>query len=141
MPARPAFLPDDITLPRGDGGGGVFIGSKGILTYETYGNNPKVWPESLKERAEKAPKVTPRIAEATHEANWAAAAKGKAPASSPFDYAARLTEVMLLGIVALRAGQGKRIMYDGANMKVTNVPEANQWLTREYREGWTGVLG
>jgi hypothetical protein len=32
-------------------------------------------------------------------------------------------------------------VYDGANMKVTNVPEANQWLTREYREGWTGVLG
>jgi predicted dehydrogenase len=134
-------LRDEIPMPAADGGGGVFVGEKGYITYETYGNNPKVWPESLKERAEKAPKVTPRIAEASHEANWAAAAKGTVQASSPFDYAARLTEVMLLGIVALRAGQGKRIVYDGANMKVTNVPEANQWLTREYREGWTGVLG
>ena len=43
---------------------------------------------------------------------------------------------MLLGIVALRAGQNKRIEYDAANMSVTNVPEANQYLTREYRAGW-----
>jgi hypothetical protein len=43
---------------------------------------------------------------------------------------------MLLGIVALRAGQSKKILYDGAKMQVTNVPEANRWLTREYRQGW-----
>ena len=50
--------------------------------------------------------------------------------------AAKLTETMLLGIVALRAGQSKKILYDGAKMQVTNVPEANRWLTREYRQGW-----
>jgi hypothetical protein len=55
---------------------------------------------------------------------------------SPFDYAARLTETMLLGIVALRTGQGKKILYDPADMKITNVPEANQYLTRAYRPGW-----
>jgi hypothetical protein len=43
---------------------------------------------------------------------------------------------MLLGIVALRAGQSKKILYDGAKMQVTNVPEANRWLSREYRQGW-----
>jgi hypothetical protein len=68
--------------------------------------------------------------------NWAKACKGEAKASCPFDYAAPLTEVMLLGIVALRAGQNKRIEYDAANMTITNAPEANQWLTREYRSGW-----
>ena len=41
---------------------------------------------------------------------------------------------MLLGIVALRAG--KRISYDGANMRITNVPQANDYLKREYRQGW-----
>ena len=66
--------------------------------------------------------------------NWADAAKGKAEASSPFSYAAELTEIMLLGVVALRAG--KKILYDPANMRVTNVPEANQYLQREYRKGW-----
>ena len=64
------------------------------------------------------------------------ACKGEAEAASPFEYAARLTEVMLLGIVALRAGQGRKILYDADRMEVTNVPEANQYLTREYRTGW-----
>jgi hypothetical protein len=66
--------------------------------------------------------------------NWVDAAKGKTEASCPFDYAARLTEVMLLGIVALRTG--RKIEYDGANMRVTNIPWANQFLSREYRTGW-----
>jgi hypothetical protein len=66
--------------------------------------------------------------------NWVDAAKGKAEASCPFEYAARLTEVMLLGIVALRAG--RKIYYDGANMRVTNVAQANDYLRREYRQGW-----
>ena len=64
------------------------------------------------------------------------ACKGEGTASSSFDYAAKLTETMLLGIVALRAGQSKKILYDGAKMQVTNVPEANRWLTRDYRQGW-----
>ena len=135
MPPRPPFLPDDVTLPRGDGGGGVFIGSKGILTYETYGNNPKVYPEPVSRAADKVPRTFPRI-EVPHEVNFAQACKGEAKASSPFDYAAALTEVMLLGIVTLRAGQGKKVLYDAANMQFTNAPDANQYLTREYRSGW-----
>ena len=72
-----------------------------------------------------------------HEMNWVKACKGEAKATSPFDYAAPLTEVMLLGIVALRAGQGRKIFYDAEKMEITNVPDANQYLTREYRAGWT----
>ena len=63
--------------------------------------------------------------------NWADAAKGKTALSTlscPFEYAARLTEVMLLGVVALRAG--RRIEYDGANMRVTNLQAANDYLSR-----------
>ena len=56
------------------------------------------------------------------------------PASSPFEYAAKLTEVMLLGVVALRAG--RKIEYDGAAMRVTNVPAANEFLQRTPRTGW-----
>jgi hypothetical protein len=135
MPPRPPFLPDDVTLPRGDGGGGVFVGSKGILTYETYGNNPKIYPESVAKEAEGVPKTLPRI-EVPHEVNFAQACKGEATASAPFDYSAALTETMLLGIVALRAGQGTKLFYDAANMRFTNAPDANRYLTREYRAGW-----
>jgi predicted dehydrogenase len=135
MPPRPPFLPEDVALSRGDGGGGVFIGEKGILTYETYGHNPTVYPSSLAASVAAVPQSIPRIT-ATHEMNWVEACKGKTTASSPFEYAAPLTEVMLLGVVALRAGPGRKVLYDGANMQVTNIPEVNQYLRREYRAGW-----
>jgi len=69
--------------------------------------------------------------------NFAQACKGEAKPSAPFEYSSLLTETMLLGIAALRAGQGKKVLYDGSNMKFTNAPEADQYLTREYRSGWT----
>jgi predicted dehydrogenase len=133
LPPRPAMLPDDVTL-NGDGGG-IFIGTKGILLYDTYGTNPRIFPASLMTEAELVPKTITRIT-TSHEQNWFDACKGKGTASSPFEYAAPLTEVMLLGLVALRAGQGKKIYYDADAMRVTNVPEANAFLTREYRAGW-----
>ena len=135
LPPRPPFFPDSEPLPIGAGGGGVFIGERGILTYEVYGRNPKVYPASLAAEAEHVPKTTPRI-EGKHELNWARACKGESSVSSPFEYSAMLTEIMLLGLVALRAGQGKKILYDAASMAITNVPDANQYLTRTYRAGW-----
>ena len=139
LPPRPPFLPDDMTLPRGDGGGGVFIGDKGILTYETYGRNPRLYPESLNADAERVPKTIERIEGERHEVNFARACKGEVQASSPFDYAAGLTETMLLGVAALRAAgpNGKRILYDAASMSFTNATDGNRFLTREYRAGWS----
>lgn len=134
LPPRPSFLPDDIKL--NPDGGGIFIGSKGVLVYDTYGNNPRVYPASLAEQADRVPQTLVRVT-TSHEMNWADACKGKGTASTPFSYAAPLTEVMLLGLVALRAGQGRRILYDGEAMRVTNAPEANAFLTREYRAGWS----
>jgi hypothetical protein len=134
LPPRPALLPDDVTVPRD--GGGVFVGERGILTYETYGSNPRVYPASLAAEAERVPRTLPRIEE-SHEMNWVRACKGEGETSSPFAYAAPLTEVMLLPIVALRMGQGVKLTYDPAAMRVTNLPEANRWLTREYRAGWS----
>jgi hypothetical protein len=69
--------------------------------------------------------------------NWVDAAKDKTEASCPFEYASRLTEVMLLGVVALKAG--RKIEYDAANMRVTNVAAANQYLQREPRAGWSSL--
>jgi hypothetical protein len=69
--------------------------------------------------------------------NWVNAIKNKTQAICPFEYAAPLTETMLLGIVALRAGQGRKIVYDGERMAIPNAREAEQYLRREYRAGWT----
>lgn len=82
MPPRPPFIPDGTPLALGDGGGGVFIGEKGIITYETYGNNPTVYPESVAEAAARVPKSVARV-DVAHETNWAQACKGQGQASSP----------------------------------------------------------
>jgi predicted dehydrogenase len=116
-------------------GGALLIGSKGKLMHETYGRNPRLLPDSLHASFGKPAERLPRIPNENHQMNWVDAAKGKTPTSCPFEYAAKLTEVMLLGVVALRAG--KRIEYDAANMRVTNVPAANQYLEREARAGWS----
>jgi hypothetical protein len=126
-------LPDEVTL-RSEGGV-IFSGEKGILLHDTYGSNPRLFPVGLAEEAALVPKTYERIPW-SHEMNWVKAIKGEAKASSPLEYAAGLTETMLLGIVALRTGQGRKIIYDGQRMSVTNIPEANQYLTREYRAGW-----
>jgi len=133
FPRRPDALPDDIPLTSE--GGVIFVGEKGVLMNDTYGANPRLYPVSLLESALAVPQHYPRITW-SHELNWAKACKGQAQASSPIDYAAQLTETMLLGIVALRAGQGQRIDYDGDAMRITNFPEANQYLSRPYRAGW-----
>ncbi|MEE8488348.1 MAG: Gfo/Idh/MocA family oxidoreductase [Gemmatimonadota bacterium] len=133
MPQRPDSLPADVKFNRE--GGVMMIGERGILMHETYGLKPKLYPEGLMEWASSVPQTYVRIAD-SHEMNWVNACKGQGEASCPFSYAAPLTEVMLLGIVALRAGQGKKIQYDGANMRITNDEAANAYLHREYREGY-----
>jgi hypothetical protein len=63
------------------------------------------------------------------------AIKGRGPKpGSNFEYSGPFTEAVLLGNVALRAK--RRINWDPIAMKVTNIPEANQFITREYRSGW-----
>jgi hypothetical protein len=131
MPPKPAELGDE-ELDKG--GGALLIGSKGKLLHETYGVNPRLLPKSLHDSFGEPARKLPRIPSQHHELNWVDAAKGKQQSSCPFEYAARLTEVMLLGVVALNAG--KKIQYDGENMQVTNVAAANEFLKREYRTGW-----
>jgi predicted dehydrogenase len=66
---------------------------------------------------------------------WINACKGNLKTACDFDYGGKMIEMMLLGLVAYRVG--KKISYDGAAGKVTDVPEANELLRRTYRPGWT----
>lgn len=132
MPNKPAELGDEELKQEG---GALLIGSKGKLLHDTYGLHPRLLPKSLNHSFGKPPQKLPRIPGEAHEMNWVEAAKGKTEPSCPFEYAARLTEVMLLGVVALRSG--RKIFYDGENMRVTNLPQANDYLRREYRQGWS----
>jgi predicted dehydrogenase len=133
FPPRPDGLPDEVKLDSE--GGGIFVGDKGILMHDTYGENPRLFPMSVAQAGAEVPQTLPRIAE-SHQMNWVRACKGETQASSPFEYGAALNETMVLGVAALRAGQGRKVLYDGEKMQFTNAPDANQFLTREYRAGW-----
>jgi predicted dehydrogenase len=141
-PARPDMLPDSHKF--NSEGGGILVGDKGVLVHDTYGDNPRIYPDRLMEEAMYTPVTVPRIA-TSHEMNWVGACKGEGKASSPFEYAAALTETMCLGVAALRAAQahdgrpadlGRKVYYDAQRMEFSNAPDASQFLTREWRKGW-----
>ena len=134
MPPRPDDLEDGRRM--GDRDGGVlFIGDKGKLMCGTYGKNPRLIPETAMKAYTTPPKSIPRI-ETTHEMDWVRACKGGEPASSNFEVSGPLTETVLMGNLAIHA-LGDKLQWDGLNMQVTNVEEANQYVRREYREGWS----
>jgi predicted dehydrogenase len=132
-PPRPDAMPDEVTLVSE--GGGILVGDKGVIVHETYGDNPRCFPVSVAEAAAAVPRTLERITD-SHTTNWVRACKGETTASSPFEYGASLNETMVLGVAALRAGQGRKLYYDAENMQFTNAPDANKFLTREYRKGW-----
>ena len=81
--------------------------------------------------------VEPSVPESPgQQGEWLACIRSGSPASCNFEYGGVLTEIGLLGNVSYRAGK-KKLEWDGENMKATNCPEADQFLRREYREGWT----
>ena len=113
LPPKPVEMGEE---ELNKGGGVLFVGTKGKLMHDTYGFNPRLLPKSLHEAVGK-PKETYERIKTSHEMNWIDAIRGTQKTTSPFEYSAKLTEIMLLGVVALNAG--KKIEYDGANMKIT----------------------
>ncbi|HUV40768.1 MAG TPA: Gfo/Idh/MocA family oxidoreductase [Sedimentisphaerales bacterium] len=131
MPARPEELEPGRKLPES---GSIFVGDKGKIMCGCYSDSPRIIPEEKMKAYPQPAKTIPRIA-GTHEQNWIDACKGGEPACSNFDYAGLLTEVVLLGNIAIRTGE--KLNWDGPGMKCTNVPKANEYVHAQYRDGWT----
>ena len=119
-------------------GGVLFVGDKGKIMGGCFGEGARLIPETAMKAYERPQKTIARIPKGTvgHEQDWIQACKGGKPASSNFDYAGPLAEMVLLGNIAIRMDK-KKLYWDGPNMKITNVPEANKYLHKEYRQGWT----
>jgi len=134
LPATPKGFPADLKMSPD--GGVLFVGAHGMLMHETYGEKPTLIGEGLDEKAKRIAPSLPRIKDGMggHEMNWIRAIRGEEKISCPFEYAVPLNETMILGIVALKADQP--LEYDGAAGRVTNVADANQYLSRQYRKGW-----
>ncbi len=154
MPDLPPELGNGET-PGGDGGGSIFHGTDGIMVTNTYSRNPRLLPAE-RMAAFTPPTPTLKRVTTTHQGDWVNAILNGGLTSSPFSYGGPLTEAVLMGNLAIKAYQykalkegkeagqwdpydypGRRtILWDGANMKVTNWEEANQWVKRDYRAGW-----
>jgi predicted dehydrogenase len=132
LPERPEELEPDRRLPES---GTIFVGEKGKLICETYSESPRLIPESRMQAYQRPKKTIPRVV-GSHEQNWIDAIKGKTKATSPFDYSGPFTETVLLGNLGVWF-PGKKLMWDGPNMKVTNLPEANDLVQHHYRTGWS----
>ncbi|MBW8041474.1 MAG: Gfo/Idh/MocA family oxidoreductase [Planctomycetes bacterium] len=131
-PPRPDELENDRQMGTN---GALFIGDKGKML------GGRLIPEARMKEYKKPPKTLPRSP--GHHQEWIDACKGGKPAGSNFpDHAGPLAEAVLLGNVALRPELKEKmnrakLLWDGPNLKITNVPEANKFLHYEYREGWT----
>ena len=132
LPERPAELEPERRLPES---GTIFVGEKGKLMCETYSESPRLIPETAMQAYKRPEKRIPRIT-TSHEMAWIDAIKGKIPPPDDFNYAGPFTETVLLGNVAIMF-PGQKLMWDGPNMKVTNIDAANEFVQHHYREGWT----
>jgi len=144
-PPRPKEMPD--TREFIGSNGTIFIGDEGKLTFGalTAGTGPgqagpRFIPESSGGSFQKPKPTIPRITSKNrwlgrHVEEWLAACKGGRPPCSRFEISGPLSEIVLLGNVALATG--KPIEWDRDEMKITNEPAANEYLRREYRKGWS----
>jgi hypothetical protein len=145
----------------GDGGNGVImVGTKGKMMCSTYGINPQLLPTSRTKEVN-VPQTIARVkggAEPGHYHQWVEgcmAGYGKTELSSSFDLSGPLTESVLMGNLAIRSydirkprpggregqfdypGRFIKLLWDGPSMKITNFDDANQFVKREYRAGWS----
>ena len=155
-PERPEELgPNEMF---GDGGNGaLFIGTKGKMMCSTYAANPRLLPTSKTDKVKVKQKYerVPGGAEG-HYAQWVEACiagYGKKEVSSPFEIAGPVTESLLMANLAIRAhdirkakadgkgfdwpGRNIKLVWDNDNMKVSNFDDVNQFVKREYRDGYT----
>lgn len=155
LPQRPdELLPEE---PFGNWDGGVlFIGTKGKLLADCYGANPRLLPTKLMKEKKLPPETIARVPKGVegHWLQWVnacIAGHGNATTSSPFEFAGPFTESILIGNLAIRSWMmknpnltghsdkylgRKKLLWDAQNMQITNFDPANQFVKREYREGW-----
>jgi predicted dehydrogenase len=125
----------DSDFREGWDGGTFYIGSKGIMHSGCYGKGARL----LSDEAHRAspvpePKI-PRI-KGSHFDHFIECCKEGKPTCADFEYAAALTEFLLLGHLAIKAGVGATVSWDGTNARCPNLPELNARVRPKYRKGW-----
>jgi len=128
-PPRPKELDEGRKLP---GQGGLYYGDKGVIL-APHGGGARLIPESQMKGFQAPEQMFERGI--NHWQEWIRACKGGPKSLSNFDYAGPLTEAILLGNVAAKAGA--KLEWNGEKLAVTNIRQANRHVRRKYRSGWT----
>jgi predicted dehydrogenase len=114
--------------------GALVVGDKGKILYGSHGaGGLQILPKEKMAGYSQQPKRLPKSP--GHQREWIDACKAGGQANSSFSYGGPLTEIALLGIIAMQF-KGRKLEWDGPNMKFVNCPEANAFLTPKFREGW-----
>jgi hypothetical protein len=130
---RPAELEAGRQPP---GIGAVVIGDRGKIMYGSHGaDGCRLIPEAKMQAYKRPEPKIPRV-RTGHQHDWLNAVREGRQAGSPFEYGGRLTEIALLGAIAIRMS-GTKLEYDEKAMRFTNLDEANRWLNPSYRNGWS----
>ncbi len=128
---RPADLdPDDKPVATG----AVVLGDKGTIMYGSHGaGGVRLIPQAKMDAFQRPPKTIPRAKE--HHQNWLEAIRTGTKAGSDFSYGGPLTELAMLGVIAIKLA-GTKLEWDAVNARFTNSAEANQFVNPPYRAGW-----
>lgn len=158
-PSHPDIIPANSDIGGKDSQNGVMIiGEKGIITTNINDSSPLMPKLYLNDgTTEFGPDTEPNLEpEYGHQRKWVNACKAGFDSelhkglTSSFDYAGPMTETVLMGNLAIRSyllrrenAEGnleffgrKKLLWDGENMRITNLEEANQFVGRHYRKGW-----
>ncbi|HIG30192.1 MAG TPA: Gfo/Idh/MocA family oxidoreductase [Verrucomicrobiales bacterium] len=115
--------------------GAVVIGDKGKIIYGSHGaGGVRIIPEVKMKQYKRPDPTLPRVK--GHHNDWLDSIRTGKQAGSNFEYGGPLTELAQLGIIAIKM-LGKKLEWDGPNMRFTNNPEANQYINPPYRKGWS----
>jgi len=130
LPPHPKELEADRKISPG--GGQILIGDNGaIMDTSSYCESPRLIPEARMREFKRPEKTIPRVPDGDPYKEWIAGCKGGPMPGSNFDHSGPLTEMVLLGNLAIRLK--KKIEWDGPNMKPTNAPEAQRLIRKPYR--------
>ena len=131
IPRAPDLEPDRKPVDTG----ALVYGDKGTITYGSHGaGGVRIIPEAKMKAYTLPEKTIPRAKE--HHEDWLRAIREGKKAGSDFSYGGPLTEIAMLGVIALKM-LGRKLEWDAQAMKFTNCPEANQFVNPPYRKGWT----
>ncbi|MEN6575731.1 MAG: Gfo/Idh/MocA family oxidoreductase [Phycisphaerales bacterium] len=115
--------------------GAYVYGDKGVIMYGSHGANPvRIIPETAMKAYKLPEQKIPRVKE--HHDDWLRAIREGGKAGSDFSYGGPLTELAMLGVIAIKM-PGTKLEWDAAAVRFTNCDEANQYLNPPYRQGWS----